>query len=582
MRLPYKQLYAIIALLFLIKTNVGVCEAQSLIFKSHPKYEVRAVWLTTIGGLDWPHNYAQSQKSIDTQKQELIDILDKLKSANINTVLLQTRVRGTVIYPSAIEPWDGCFSGVPGKSPGYDPLAFAVDECHKRGMEIHAWIVTVPVGKWNALGCRTLRNKYRNLILKEGSDGFINPDNPYAATYISSICEEITKLYDIDGIHLDYIRYPENRNLKISRNKARENITAIVRQIHYDVKRIKPWIKMSCSPIGKHNDLERFSSRGWNAYNKGCQDVYSWLRLGLMDQIYPMMYFRGNQFYPFAFDWKENAKGRTVVPGLGIYFLSPKEADWPIDEIERQMYALRAHQMGYSFFRNKFFCDNTKGIYSFTKETFNLYPALVPPMQWMGKEPPPAPTSLTVIKTGDYNEICWNDVPGMGKGSIFYNVYAGKTYPVDISDVRNLIAQRLKPNRLAIKQTDKFFYAVTSMDRYGNESKAIQQDHDICKAENANVYNIIPNDGNRMLLPEKEKTLDADLIIIKDIIGSVVATCLYKGKYADISKIDNGLYSIYSLNKKNISHRIGFLHIYRKASRQNFYLQIKNSIPNYG
>ncbi len=111
---------------------------------SYPKREVRAVWMTTIGGLDWPHSYAQSVKSIEKQKNELRLLLDKLKLANINTVLLQTRIRGTVIYPSKYEPWDGCMSGNPNVSPGYDPLEFAVEECHKRGMEIHAWVVSLP------------------------------------------------------------------------------------------------------------------------------------------------------------------------------------------------------------------------------------------------------------------------------------------------------------------------------------------------------------------------------------------------------------------------------------------------------
>ena len=115
-------------------------QAQSLLRNQvAPKYEVRAVWLTTIGGIDWPHSYAQSAHSAEKQKRELTDILDRLQAAHINTVLIQTRVRGTMIYPSAYEPWDGCLSGFPGKSPGYDALKFAIDECHKRGMECHAW-----------------------------------------------------------------------------------------------------------------------------------------------------------------------------------------------------------------------------------------------------------------------------------------------------------------------------------------------------------------------------------------------------------------------------------------------------------
>ncbi len=140
-------------------------KAQTATFSGpQPKHEVRAVWLTTIGGLDWPHSYAQSARSIEKQKQEMRHILDRLQQAGINTVLLQTRIRATTIYPSQLEPWDGCLSGCPGKSPGYDALKFAIDECHRRGMELHAWVVAIPVGKWDGLGCRTLRRRYPKLI----------------------------------------------------------------------------------------------------------------------------------------------------------------------------------------------------------------------------------------------------------------------------------------------------------------------------------------------------------------------------------------------------------------------------------
>ena len=173
------------------------------------KHEVRAVWVTTIGGLDWPRSYAQSTHSIEKQKTELRDMLDRLKLANINTILLQTRVRATTIYPSDIEPWDGCMSGFPGKSPGYDPLAFAIEECHRRGMELHAWVVCIPIGKWNNYGCRELRKRRPDLVKRIGDEGFVDPEKKASADYIAQICEEITRKYDIDGIHLDYIRYPE-------------------------------------------------------------------------------------------------------------------------------------------------------------------------------------------------------------------------------------------------------------------------------------------------------------------------------------------------------------------------------------
>ena len=120
----------------------------SIIAKAANKEPIRAVWLTTIGGIDWPRTYSTSISSQERQKRELTDMLDRLRLAGINTILLQTRVRGTVIYPSDYEPWDGCMSGRPGRSPGYDPLQFAITEAHKRGMELHAWVVTIPTHGW--------------------------------------------------------------------------------------------------------------------------------------------------------------------------------------------------------------------------------------------------------------------------------------------------------------------------------------------------------------------------------------------------------------------------------------------------
>lgn len=554
--------YIIIGLLLSFLTNISICSAQSLIFKSCPKYEVRAVWLTTIGGLDWPHNYARSKSSIEKQKKELTEILDKLKEANINTVLFQTRIRGTVIYPSDIEPWDGCCSGIPGKSPGYDPLEFAVEECHKRGMEIHAWVVTIPVGKWNGLGCRTLRSKHAGLVSKSGAEGFINPASSTAAPYIANICKEITEKYDIDGIHLDYIRYPETWKHDMIKNNARANITKIVRTVHQRIKEIKPWVKLSCSPIGKYDDLCRYSSRGWNAYTKGCQDAQGWLKLGLMDQLYPMMYFRGNQFYPFAMDWKENSCGRTIVPGLGIYFLSKDQADWPVEEIQRQMYMLRTNSMGYAFFRNKFFHDDIKGLYSFTQETFNLHPALIPPMTWMKKDKPKAPSNIGIARTDQHEIVTWNKVEDNGDGGIMYNIYASKSYPVNTNDVRNLLVQRITDNYLILNHSGScnMFYAVTSADRYGNESIPVQM---VSDKISSHTCKFIKNDGKKMLLPAKGQILDSEYILIKSLTGVIIAIRPYKGTYTDISNLKNGCYTVYSLNHKEVTHRLGFLIIKR-------------------
>lgn len=546
-----------ITFLLTIFTAVLTLAAQS-------KYEVRAVWLTTIGGIDWPHSYASSNYSIERQKDELRTILDRLQRANINTVLLQTRIRATTIYPSEYEPWDGCLSGKPGKSPGYDALKFAIDECHRRGMELHAWVVAIPVGKWNATGCARLRKRHPGLIKKIGAEGYMDPEKPQTAEYLADLCAEITGNYDVDGIHLDYIRYHETWPMKVSRRQGRANITNIVRAISHRVKSIKPWVKMSCSPIGKYKDLSRFSSYGWNAYERVCQDAQAWLRDGLMDALFPMMYFRGNQFYPFALDWSEQSYGRIVAPGLGIYFMSPGEKDWPLSDITREMLTLRHYGMGHAYFRSKFFTDNVKGIYDFAKETFNRHPALIPPMTWESTTIPATPSALNRKKhSGDVEMLSWRLVD-KDTTKIMYNVYCSREYPVNTDDACNLIMARLQKTSIIIPRDPSRYYAVTALDRYGNESKPLQEKH----VQNTAPATKLPDgllkcDGKTLRLPEKSNVLDASFITIETLQGYIVATRPYKGSTTDVSRLPEGMYVLRSLGRKGVSHRLGHFIIRR-------------------
>ena len=437
---------------------------------STPKHEVRAVWLTTIGGIDWPHSY-----STPTQQRELISILDQLQQAGINTVLIQTRVRATTIFPTTTEPWDGCITGRPGTGPSYDPLQMCIDECHRRGMECHAWIVTIPVGKWNGLGCKQLRQKYPSLIRKIGDEGYMNPEMPQTGDYLAQFCAEVTRRYDVDGIHLDYIRYPETWKLKVSRSQGRQYITDIVKKINRSVKALKPWIKLSCSPIGKYDDLTRYKSSGWNANTTVCQDAQGWLRDGLMDALFPMMYFQGNNFYPFAVDWLEHSYGRMVAPGLAVYMMHPREKNWNLDVITREMSVLRQLGLGCTFFRSKFFTDNTKGIYDFTRD-FNIVPALIPPMTWAGKQAPSAVGQLKIKRSMTADNISWQKAVDYSDGDyLLYNVYASESLPVDINNPENLIAVRQRELSLSVPHKGRLLhYAVTAVNRYGLESQPVE------------------------------------------------------------------------------------------------------------
>ena len=559
-----RKIYIIIVLFY----HVFSAFAQSLACgDTAPKHEVRAVWLTTIGGLDWPHSYSQSPRSAEKQRQELRHILDRLEAAHVNTILLQTRVRATTIYPSDYEPWDGCLSGFPGKGPGYDALQFAIDECHRRGMELHAWVVTIPVGRWNATGCQQLRRRYPGLVRKIDAEGYMNPEDSRTADYLARICREITRRYDIDGIHLDYIRYPETWKLKVGREQGRRYITRIVERIHDAVKGEKPWVKMSCSPIGKFDDLSRYWSHGWNAYAKVCQDAQGWLRDGLMDQLYPMMYFRGDQFYPFAIDWAEQSGGKTVAPGLGIYFLDPKEGKWSIGDVTGEMRHLRNLGLGQAFFRCKFLLDNHQGIYDFTAR-FDAYPSLVPPMTWASQRQPAAPTSLRLTPGQGCSTLAWTNPETYTDGTpiatphIYNNVYASRTYPVDVSDARNLIRGRNMGGSITLKDADDgqpLYFAVTAVDGYGNESRETQLS-DSPQPARSPLYgaaNVLKCDGIHLQLPKKPKYLDADVILIESLTGQAVRTFPYSSNTLDISRLNDGIYLVKSLGRKGVSHTLG-------------------------
>jgi hypothetical protein len=208
------------------------------------------------------------------------------------------------------------------------------------------------------------------------------------------------------------------------------------------------------------------------------QDAQKWLRQGLMDQLYPMMYFAGNNFYPFAIDWQEQSAGRHIVSGLGIYMLHPRERNWAIDEVERQMSVTRQIGIGHCYFRAKFLLDNVKGVYDYAT-LHDRYPALVPPMSWMQHPAPTAPTHLTVKRTSQYDRISWSGATDRSDGPyLLYNIYASSTYHVDVTRAENLLATRHLWSHIDIPhlaRTTSLHYAVTAQDRYGFESAPIQE-----------------------------------------------------------------------------------------------------------
>ncbi len=445
--------------------------------------EVRAAWFTTLNGLDWPAKPARNAQEVERQKADLRQQFDALARMGINVVLFQTRIRATVAYPSAIEPWDAVFTGTAGRAPlNFDPLAFAIEEAHARGMELHAWIVAFPAMKATVarqLGKQALPSRHPELVQRSADAWMMDPGVPATATYLANLCQEVTQRYDIDGIHLDYIRYPErgvpfNDDATYRRygqgmeRKAwrRANVTNVVRAVHDAVRATKPWVKLSCSPVGKYADLSRYSAGGWNARNAVSQDAQLWLKEGLMDWLFPMMYFEGNNFYPFALDWVEQSNKRLIIPGLGIYFLAPEEKNWELTTITRELHFLRQIGAGgQAFFRTRYLLRNVKDLGRFLQDDFYASPALVPPMTWMDSIPPATP-QLSTHREGYSVRLSWTATAD----AHHYNIYR-----IDKAGHRHLLHRRFEGTtytyRPALPTLLNSKFLVTAVDRYGNESE---------------------------------------------------------------------------------------------------------------
>ena len=442
-----------------------------------PKREYRAVWLTTIKNLDWPSAPATSPAGEERQRAELTAILDTLKAVGINTVLLQTRLRGDVIYPSSLEPFSAFITGKDGRrTMTYDPLQFAIDECHRRGMQCHAWMVALQVKD----------NKY------------VDPSSPAVVDHLCHMVREVVRGYDVDGIHLDYLRYPEksaaqpakkskspqaNKATKDDAQWRRDQVTACLRAVYRTVKAEKPWVCVSVAPLGKYRNTARASSQGWNAYNTVYQEAQEWLREGICDALFPMMYYDAHHFYPFVEDWASHTYGRHFAAGLGIYQLDPAQLNWGLNTFRSQLHYVRAFAdgtyartaNGYALFRAGFIMNNIKGIRDELRY-LNAHPALVPALTWESGHRPDSPSAVSFTLTGDSIRISWSQQANKSAGELHYNLYCAVGNPFDIDDARSLFLTYQSGTTITVPRptrTEDVTFALTAIDRYGNESRPV-------------------------------------------------------------------------------------------------------------
>lgn len=462
----------------------------SLLVAAQPKTEIRAVWLTVNYGLDWPAKPFQSEKDIERQQYELNCILDQLEEIHINMVFFQTRIRGDVIYPSKIEPRSEFVKSVYATA-DYDPLQYAIKACHQRGIECHSWFVVYPLGPETLYRTpsRSFSTLSRNHLVKAYNKNlYLDPGNPQTNVYILSLIKEIVSTYDIDGIHLDYIRYPESPNnfpdndtyLRYGNGKnkddwRRENINRLVYAVYDTVKAIKRWVQVSSSVVGMYKEIQGYGQQHWTAYSTVFQDPIDWISKGKHDFIVPLTYFRGNLFSPYVKDWVARISDRYIVPGLGVFRIDQKESRWEPSVLYDQIYSSReAKTQGNAFFRAAYLPIGPNGFGKGLRSRFYSTPALLPPLTWLSRRIPDTPSSISAYTSGPYLRLEWDKAPAKDNQSIFYNLYRSRTFPVNTRDPENLLAVRLTKNYYQIPVDNHveggYYYVVTGFDRYHNES----------------------------------------------------------------------------------------------------------------
>ncbi len=308
---------------------------SSIYVFAQPKTEVRAVWLTTVWNIDWPLTSGQT-----SQKQEMINLLDYLKDANFNTIMFQVRARGDLLYPSQIEPWGKSMTGTLGSNPGWDVLSFVIQEAHARGMEVHAWFVTYRV--WDSSTqppvtsplhiVRSHPEYCKTYVEGTSTSWWLDPGIPAVRTYLRSIVTEMVSNYNLDGIHFDYIRYPDASfddaatyaTYGGGMNKddwRRNNISQFVSEVYSDVQSIKPMLKVGSAPIGIYKNIPG-QGYNWEAYYDIYQASREWLQAGTHDYLTPQIYWdiaTIPQFHIVLKDWMDERYGRHIYPGIAAY-----------------------------------------------------------------------------------------------------------------------------------------------------------------------------------------------------------------------------------------------------------------------
>lgn len=481
----------------------------ALPMSSGVKREVRSVWMATVWALDWP----SSTRSTTAQKNEMVKYLDVLQKNNFNAVYFQVRTMSDAFYKSSYEPWSSYLTGTRGKDPGWDPLAFVVEECHKRGMECHAWVNPYRFStgsNWSTAQDQALKSAGM-LLAYTKSDGktttILNPGLESVRKRIVDVCKEIISNYDVDGLVFDDYFYPEGIPVTSSAGDydlwqksgasmtfgdwRRNNVNQMVADVYKMVQQQKPYVRFGISPAGaactsaavaaKHGIDRCPVASDWQ-YDGIFSDPVAWLEAGTIDYISPQLYWKTNHktnpFGPMTKWWSYVAKhfGRHHYASHSISFLNSSNttSDW--EEIGKQVQFSRDYTEneapGAVFYSAAYVTGKKQsGFGEWLQVNKFQNKALTPAIDWKKSD-------LEKVQVSALNKratvLSWT-----GVDNVRYSVYAvPESVNVETLD-SNIPAEYLLGVSYKTTYTmsdDKksgYNYAVCVLDRYGNEYEPV-------------------------------------------------------------------------------------------------------------
>ncbi len=466
-----------------------------------PKREMRGAWIATVLNLDWPSSNALSTEQ---QKAQLINILDQLKAAGVNAVYFQVRVECDAFYQSSYDPWSYWLTGQQGRAPNpfYDPLKFAIEEAHKRGMELHAWINPYRVVR-NVAGTypkasNHVTQTHPDWILQIGNVKILDPGLPQVRDYVTNVVMDIVNRYDVDGIHFDDYFYESGittQDANTFKNYARgftnladwrrDNVNLLVAQIYNEINKSKLYVKFGISPPGMWKSNNPPGICGYYGYSDIYADGQYWLQNHIIDYIAPQLYHAigssiscGSTDYNLVMKWwASHSFNRHVFIGQAAYRIS----DWSASELPNQIRSDRntANIKGGILYRtNMGVLDNPRGFLDSLKNDLYHYPALIPRMDWKDTVSPNNPQNLRFARLPNsaVSGLIW-DLPS--KASDGDSAYRYVVYNFDSStptsnemnqssNILDIAGERTEIPKSSVNK--KLYFGVSSLDRNWNES----------------------------------------------------------------------------------------------------------------